>query len=46
MKTTSVHFGNFAQDAMTLAEMNFLRGGLCPDNPGDLVIPPVIDGDE
>ncbi len=45
MKTTTVNFGNFAQDAMTLTEMNFLRGGdggpVNPDDePKDLLIPP------
>ncbi len=41
MKTTNVHFGNFAQDAMTLTEMNFLRGGGNPDRDAqDLIIPP------
>ena len=41
MKTTNVHFGNFAQDAMTLTEMNFLRGGGNPDRlTDDLVVPP------
>ncbi len=35
MKTTTVDLGNFAQDAMTLAEMNFLRGGGNPDHLGD-----------
>ena len=38
MKTTTVNFGNFAQDAMTLTEMNFLRGGGNPDNIGDDLI--------
>ena len=41
MKTTTVNFGNFAQEAMTLSEMNFLRGGGHPDEESkDLVIPP------
>jgi hypothetical protein len=40
MKTSNVHFGNFAQDAITLTEMNFLRGGGNPDNLGDDVIVP------
>ena len=37
MKTTNVDFGTFAQDAMSITEMNFLRGG---GDPGDLLIPP------
>ncbi len=41
MKTTNAPFGNFAQDAMTLTEMNFLRGGGNPDKlSDDLVVPP------
>ena len=41
MKTTTVNFGNFAQDAMTSTEMNFLRGGrTLADKPRDLLIPP------
>ena len=41
MKTTKVDFVKFAQDAMTLTEMNFLRGGGNPDHIGeDLLIPP------
>ena len=44
MKTTTVHFGNFAQDAMTLTQMNFLMGGGSPDiDPVDLITKP---GDE
>ncbi len=46
MKTTNVQFGNFAKDAMTLSEMNFLRGGICPETPGDLTIPPEEEGDD
>ncbi len=42
MKTTTVDFGNFAQDAMTMTEMNFLRGGGFPEGeePEDLLVPP------
>ena len=41
MKTTILNFGNFAQDAMTMTEMNFLRGGGNPDEqPKDLLVPP------
>jgi hypothetical protein len=41
MKTTTVDFVNFAQDAMTLTEMNFLRGGGNPDKQAeDLIVPP------
>lgn len=45
MKTTTVSFGNFAQDAMTLSEMNFLRGGGNPElYPDDIIIPPSEEG--
>ena len=41
MKTTTVNFGNFVQDAMTIAEMNYLKGGGVPnDIPKDLLVPP------
>jgi len=41
MKTTTVDLGNFAQDAMTLAGMNFLRGGGNPDDLSrDLITSP------
>ena len=41
MKTTTVNFGNFAQDAISLSEMNFLRGGGNPDEIAkDLIVPP------
>ena len=43
MKTTTIDFGNFAQDAMTSTEMNFLRGGGFTDRPRDLMIPPGVD---
>lgn len=44
MKTTTVNFGNFAQDAMTITEMNFIKGGGSPDErPRDLLVPPGDD---
>lgn len=44
MKKRTVDFGNFAKEAMTLTEMNFLRGGGDPDlRNDDLIVPPDED---
>ena len=41
MKTRTVNFGNFTNEALTVNEMYFLRGGGNPDgDPDDLIIPP------
>ncbi|MCF8225363.1 MAG: hypothetical protein K9J30_05750 [Bacteroidales bacterium] len=39
MKTLQFTIDNFATDAMTMVEMNFLKGG-GSDQPTDLLVPP------
>ena len=38
MKTLNLEF--FAKDAISKNEMNYLKGGLMPNDRGDLIIPP------
>ena len=38
MKTLNLDF--FANDAISEKEMNYLKGGLTPNDRGDLLVPP------